>query len=527
MGRARVTLILMLLLALPAPAWAQRRPRRYSPPPRSNSEQTGGFLFAPTLRGLPGIVWLPSAEPFEATTIGISLAGTTFREASFDGAGNDATGGDGTVAIGYTLSRQVALGAWISARGINSPTALPQPLQSGDSGLQLLVLPYAASDDRSAFRGVGLRAGVRATSGRVVVDAWGPTASPFADLIVTFKGGPMIVDATGGYLWDRSANLLEDNLIPNITDETGELDPVRRQVYNVTNGARARWGLGLQVPIARDTVRPFLEYRGIHYLQGAAGDDAQLLAGGIRFSFPLVGRLFSLTAGANAALAGTRPDLYHPRQPKVRGFFQLGVSSPPYKVTTVVEEVMVEAPPPPPPPPKDCPPAGVIEGLVRDSESGEPLDSAVVSFEGMERNRLLTDELGKFRAGGFAAGTVSVSAEIDGYDAAVQEVEVSADGTARVTLEMLATDPTIATLRGDVRSRGGEPLAARLTVRNGDDEVAAEITAAEDGTFEVEIPAGSYVVYVELAGYVPQSEDIEVGEGQLQILNILMSAVEP
>lgn len=480
-----------------------------------------GVLSAPTFDGLPGGLRIPFAQAFEPNTIGVTVGGTLFDQKNFDGSGSNATGGAAGIGIGYTFSSRFALGFNVTAVGLNAPTILRDPLQSGVTRLSLMVLPWTARNRDMVFRGLALRVGGRFTSGRVFVDGWLPTASPFTDLIASFRTGLISFHTLAGYLQDRSEGLLAlDNFIPepDVDGGTTPLDPARRFVYGISEGSQIRWGLGINAPLASGRVRPFLEYRGKTYMGVSAGDDPHIVGVGVRVALPFAGRMLAIGLSGDYAFSGTAPTSLHPREPELSAALQLAIVSPPYRVKTVVREIRVPVETVRP----ECPDFGSVRGVVRDTESGEPLRLALVIFENTDRNALLSNRFGQFQAFAFPAGPVQVTARKKGYGNATAEITVEKNKTAELQIDLLPADSSIALVRGTIRSRKGDPIASTITLEAPNVEPTV-LTGDEQGRFSVNMQPGDYQVTVSAEGFTTKTKTVTVTAGQLLILNLLLS----
>jgi hypothetical protein len=106
-----------------------------------------------------------------------------------------------------------------------------------------------------------------------------------------------------------------------------------------------------------------------------------------------------------------------------------------------------------------------------------------------------------------------------GYDDASADTTLVDDATAArpaVVLPLVmkkAIRP--GQLRGLVRSFSGKPLAATIRV----EPIGVETKTDADGTFQVEVPPGSYEIVVGAAGHAGQRRPVQVEENGVTILN--------
>jgi len=105
---------------------------------------------------------------------------------------------------------------------------------------------------------------------------------------------------------------------------------------------------------------------------------------------------------------------------------------------------------------------GVLFGTVLDARQ-EPLGGALVSLSGTDV-RVATDDGGNFVVPNLPAGPYSVRAELDGYVAVVEQVDVPSGSAVSVRLELFAMGAVLNELRvrvpqGDRRAGSAEGVA--------------------------------------------------------------------
>jgi hypothetical protein len=115
-----------------------------------------------------------------------------------------------------------------------------------------------------------------------------------------------------------------------------------------------------------------------------------------------------------------------------------------------------------------------------------------------------------------AAGPATLSLVAEGYERSQQLLRIEAVGARaqRVRVTLTALKPR-AQLRGLVRSFGGQGLSARVRV----EPLGIEAVTDDAGFFELDVPAGSYEVRIQSAGYRPQQKKVVVETDGVVILN--------
>lgn len=168
--------------------------------------------------------------------------------------------------------------------------------------------------------------------------------------------------------------------------------------------------------------------------------------------------------------------------------------------------------------------ASSLRGRVTAAEGGAPIAGAhvtVVSDDPASPNErgADTDADGSFVVAELRPGRAHVLVKAAGYDDASADTTLVDDATAArpaVVLPLVmkkAIRP--GQLRGLVRSFSGKPLAATIRV----EPIGVETKTDADGTFQVEVPPGSYEVIVAAAGHAGQRRPVQVEENGVTILN--------
>jgi hypothetical protein len=138
-------------------------------------------------------------------------------------------------------------------------------------------------------------------------------------------------------------------------------------------------------------------------------------------------------------------------------------------------------------------PPGSIAGKVTDSDSGEPIAGAIVTYSG---GTATAGADGSYAIDGLPAGDQKVTASAPGYNSSAElTVGVPANGTAMFDIQ-LTPKPTY--IAGEVRDKQSNDLLAGVTVSAG----GASTTTDATGRYLLIVPPGSYDVTFAKAGYV-------------------------
>jgi hypothetical protein len=323
--------------------------------------------------------------------------------------------------------------------------------------------------------------------------------SPHAALLGTFGAGPLTIGARAGYRFDRSAKAMPD--IP-------ELRAGDRLALGLSDFDAALLGMGAAYRIG--PAQLFLE-GSADLLLGA--DAPPVLDGPIGAS---LGGRYSLDDNWSVELLGEgslsgRPTLAAsaplvPVQPRFAVFAGVRFRLP----------VTANAVPEPGPEPATAPAPVLIQLRVTvrhpiDSD-GAPL-RATLQQNGKELSaaRVAPDELA---FDGVSPGKATLRVAAEGYQPSIREIEISGLGPQRMQVELEAIGPQ-AQIRGLVRSLGGRGLLAHIRV----EPLGLDATADEAGFFELDVPAGRYLVQIEAAGYRAQQKSVVVEKNGVIILN--------
>lgn len=164
---------------------------------------------------------------------------------------------------------------------------------------------------------------------------------------------------------------------------------------------------------------------------------------------------------------------------------------------------------------------GRVRLTVVDKKTGAPLANAAVK---VGASTLTTNAYGLVTTGTLPPGPVTLEVARAEYGLASEAAMVVAGQTAELSLSLLADkDREPATVTGIVRGvDGGTRLKAKVAI----EELKLEVAAADDGTFSLPVPGGTWSVTITAKGYAPQKRPLEVKWGDRAILNVDLHRAE-
>jgi hypothetical protein len=129
-----------------------------------------------------------------------------------------------------------------------------------------------------------------------------------------------------------------------------------------------------------------------------------------------------------------------------------------------------------------------------------------------------TGDDGTFTLADLPPGDVELTIERPGHQPLTRTATVTAGGDLALDLS-LARVKLPSVIRGVIRNYSGQGLPAKVRI----EPLGVEVTAAADGTFSVEVPAGTYTLVISHPGYEPQEkknvavEDEEVASRNVEL----------
>lgn len=428
----------------------------------------------------------------------------------------------GSAALAVNVAPSLQLGADLSGTRDNFGDEI-----NGYGEPRLSARFVAPSNTRHAW---GAELDARFVGGEAPSIEWSATSPSLRGLYGYRATEQLWVVGTLGLHLNRSAQAIPD--VELIADND-------RRSLMASTWSGVPWGLGLGYQ-----ARPGTNLSGELTGEWLIGDQAPpLLVSPIRLTAGVQQRLSENFAGFVAvevglsrrhALVAEQIWVEEPRLAGLLGFTWL--LSKPQSAKPVVKR----APPPPPPPPvppvvetpKELepavpPPAPIpvspVGGTIVD-EGGRPMADVevVLQQEGQPPRSERTFADGRFEFREVPVGGVSLTVAEPGYDRVV--VTLAPEQTSASEIVLRPAVPA-GQVRGKVLDLQGNPVAAQVKV-NGDgrSQTGTEqiITVAADGSFELDLVPGRYLVRFEHAEFAPQRRSIVVKNKGVIILNIAL-----
>lgn len=239
------------------------------------------------------------------------------------------------------------------------------------------------------------------------------------------------------------------------------------------------------------------------------------IGGGARY---FASDTFQLELTAEGSMS-TRPTLA-PGQP-------LYAIEPSIQVLAGIRIVPFDAPPavvarttdgPTRPTPTTGPTTGTIRGTVLGPD-GAAIEGARVAIVADDATReATTDAQGAFSFTEVLPGEINIVIEREGFKLVERTVTLAGGATVDVSGdEAVRLEPLtpVGSLRGLIRSFDGRGLRATIRV----EPIGIELQSSDDGTFEMDVPPGSYTVRVTAAGFRSQERSVQVEANGVTVLN--------
>ncbi|MCX7726239.1 MAG: carboxypeptidase regulatory-like domain-containing protein, partial [Chitinispirillaceae bacterium] len=170
--------------------------------------------------------------------------------------------------------------------------------------------------------------------------------------------------------------------------------------------------------------------------------------------------------------------------------------------------------------------SATVEGVVKDSTTGNPLSGAIVRLRTGTTGggiRDTTGEDGKFSFVEVEADTYALSITMNGYNQKTMNVIVEGE---TVTLEVLLSKPIITTVSGIVKdSTSGNPLNGAIVRLTRGNTTLRDTTDAEGKFSFSEVTADSYTVRITMNGYTEKNIRLTVGSEPVNIEILLVKPI--
>jgi hypothetical protein len=461
-----------------------------------------------TTDALPGVVRVPVVGPVERTGVSAAVsAGSGYTEGVLH-EGDAHHRAFGSIAASYQPVSLVAVGLRLDGR---YDTHTGQEQTHGWVG-----------DPRLEVRLGGRVSGAWSLGGQLGL--WLPGASapswvvgsttPDASLLATFapEDGPLAVAARAGVRWDNSTQSATD------ADRLARSD---RLALALNQASAALLGLGLT-----DKVTPRVEVLADatwDLLFGTGAPSALMspivLDAGARITLDQAGR-WQLQAVATAS-PSQRPPVAAGSplvdvEPLVGGFIALAFRpSAPARPTTPEPQPATEQPIAPAQPLQ--PARAALRGSVTAEDGHAPIAHAHLAVRPARgpAKEADTGSDGVYAIEDLDPGAVSVEVSAEGYTPATRPVTLTVGAPVQLDVALAKALPA-GQVRGLVRDFSGKPLAASIRVEPG----GLEAKAGADGTFEVNVPPGSYEVTIHAPGHADQRRRVTVERDGVTMLNV-------
>ena len=319
-----------------------------------------------------------------------------------------------------------------------------------------------------------------------------------------------------GYLFDNSANLLDDRFQPT---------RIERFAHQISGYDYLQFGLGLEY--ATQYVAPFIAWN----LDIPVNADDTICAPGAALgcasekgfaAYPdtlSVGlraepvENLGLSAGVDIGLTSTDADgipVTLPWQVVVGASWRIDPEPKIEYIETIVETERVV---------RTAPEDGFILGTVTDEKTGKAIENAVIRYRKPgEKTAQATNASGTFISYGFAPGREIVMT-VSHPDYAPVEARQMIEGNGEVKLNIkLKAVNTKGKINGRVIDQQGKPVANARVQLNGAKD--AQVTTDSNGNFQQELPAGSYTVAASADDFMTGGRDVEIAADKTLQLTI-------
>ena len=191
-----------------------------------------------------------------------------------------------------------------------------------------------------------------------------------------------------------------------------------------------------------------------------------------------------------------------------------------YRFTAAKREARPTTPPPKPapkpvaPPPVEKPTAAPVDITLTDDLGNTVPDAKVTLKTNAGPKELPGDGQGHYRLDEVPAGKAEITIEAPGFEPVTQPLEVNAGVPLNLPMKLKALPPP-SQVRGVVRSYGGRPVSAHIHV----DPLGMDAQTDADGSFQLDVPPGSYEITIDAPGYESQHRKVQVEAQGVVILN--------
>lgn len=350
-----------------------------------------------------------------------------------------------------------------------------------------------------------------------------------------------------GFIYDPSHIVLGDT--PNdYTPKAGEPSSEPRHAFLVQqfalglNYSRFRIGIGIEAPLPylgglinpivdiqldiatgqpnkyiagseTEGIDPWPEFAGKDY--NIEGRVSSRIAIGIRWR-PIAG-LF-IDTGVDIAMSH-QGFAMGPPLPPWNIFFQVGYMFS-TKATTKIKRIVKVEIREVPKFIKPKPTEGKIRGVVKDSKTGVPVATAIITFPGLGLTDLATAEDGSYTTYKLKGGQVKIEVRHPQYKTWTGVGMVLVNKVITLNIPLVTAAPKTGTVIGTCSDKGGTPLAAQIVIEGTENK---KLTADSGGTFTVKLKPGAYKIKAVMDGYFNRYNAFVVEAGTKQSLSFKLT----
>lgn len=164
---------------------------------------------------------------------------------------------------------------------------------------------------------------------------------------------------------------------------------------------------------------------------------------------------------------------------------------------------------------KEPPKVGGLTIAVKELDTNKPLANATVTLNDQSSK---SDANGMVKVENLKPGPVAIAVSLEGYQKAEEAASVAAGKTSAVAIALVPEKKRVpATITGLVRStKGGTAIAADLEIP----QAKIKTKANDKGSFSFRVEGGTYTVKISAPGYLTQTKDVTVKDGDSAIFNV-------
>ncbi|MEO0019992.1 MAG: OmpA family protein [candidate division WOR-3 bacterium] len=157
-------------------------------------------------------------------------------------------------------------------------------------------------------------------------------------------------------------------------------------------------------------------------------------------------------------------------------------------------------------------PYGTVAGRIYDTYNGKPLEAQVTFVATSIPPVTSNDITGFFRSDNVPAGLVAVKIEKEGYFPEERAIEVEDGAVTKLNIGLTSLEMK-GILSGKVLDKQTlAPIPATISFIHG--EKPSFTTDSATGTFNLELPVGTYEIKVEAPGYIAQTSSFTITKGE-------------